>query len=55
MNIDTEIQYKKSLKSITERLVDCVNTDCEPNIDALRTALQVSECQWLYQKVIAHR
>mmetsp|Transcript_20164 Transcript_20164/g.41851 ORF Transcript_20164/g.41851 Transcript_20164/m.41851 type:complete len:226 (+) Transcript_20164:457-1134(+) len=42
-DVESEIRYKKELKAMSQNLVDCVSTGCEPTMDALRTALQVSE------------
>mmetsp|Transcript_21625 Transcript_21625/g.51245 ORF Transcript_21625/g.51245 Transcript_21625/m.51245 type:complete len:132 (+) Transcript_21625:3361-3756(+) len=39
-DIDTEIRHKRALQSTTQKLVDCVTTDCEPSLESLRMALQ---------------
>ena len=41
-NIEKEIRQKKLLKATVAKLVNCVTSECEPNMGALRTALQVS-------------
>ena len=41
-DIEAEIQQKKMLKATAQKMLDCVSHECEPTMEALRTALQVS-------------
>mmetsp|Transcript_54193 Transcript_54193/g.62615 ORF Transcript_54193/g.62615 Transcript_54193/m.62615 type:complete len:242 (+) Transcript_54193:31-756(+) len=47
IDTDTEIRYKKSLKETSQKLIDCVNTGCEPTLEALQRSLQVLKVSML--------
>ena len=47
-DVEAEIKHRKILKATAQKLFDCVCSECEPTMEALRTALQVSQRLFFY-------